>query len=141
AAKIDPQAGQAVEGGLARVRDMIGLDLQTDLFDLFGDEWALYDDPMTAGNGLLGFALVNRTRNPAKLEASLTKLEDMINSLIRANVGKDQQPQMVIEFKRTPLNGTTLHHFAIPVVSPSWAIKDGNLYVGLYPQVVEGAVE
>ena len=143
AAKIDPQAGQAVEGALAQVRDMIGLDLQTDLFDVLGDEWALYDDPMTAGNGLLGFAVVNRTRNPAKLESSLTKLEDMTNSLIRANMGKDQPPQqqMVIEFKGTPLNGTTLHHFAIPVVSPSWAIKDGNLYLGLYPQVVEGAVE
>jgi prepilin-type processing-associated H-X9-DG protein len=143
AAKIDPQAGQAVEGALAQVRDMIGLDLQTDLFDVLGDEWALYDDPMTAGNGLLGFAVVNRTRNPAKLEGSLTKLEDMTNSLIRANMGKDQPPQqqMVIEFKRTPLNGATLHHFAIPVVSPSWAIKDGNLYLGLYPQVVEGAVE
>jgi len=26
-------------------------------------------------------------------------------------------------------------------VSPTWSIKDGNFYAGLYPQVVEAAVE
>lgn len=138
AAQIDPQAGQMVEGMLAKVNNMIGLDIQKELFDLFGDEWAVYVDPMTAGNGMLGFALVNKTRDPAKLEASLTKLEDIANALIRNGIGDEK---MTIEFKRSQVGGATLHHFAIPFVSPSWAIKDGNLYVGLYPQVVEAAME
>jgi prepilin-type processing-associated H-X9-DG protein len=138
AAQLDPQTGQAVEGALAQVHDMIGLDLQKDLFDLFGDEWALYMDPMTAGNGMLGFVVVNKARDPAKLEASLTKLEDMGNGILQQVMGREK---MTIQFKRTPVNGVTLHHFAVPFVSPSWAIKDGNLYLGLYPQVVEAAME
>jgi prepilin-type processing-associated H-X9-DG protein len=139
-AQIEPQAGQQIDGFFAQVKDAIGLDLQTDLFDVLGDEWALYVDPMTAGNGMLGFAVVNRAKNPPKLDQSLSKLEEVANSLIRANMGQGDGPQMTIEFKRTPVNGATLHDFAIPFVSPSWAVKDGNLYLGLYPQVVEAAL-
>lgn len=138
AAQFDPQAGQAIDGALAQVHDMIGLDLQKDLFDLFGDEWAIYMDPMSAGSGFLGFAVVNKVRDPAKLEGSLTKLEDMGNMLIARAMGPQK---LTLEFKRAQVNGATLHHFAMPFVSPSWAIKDGNLYLGLYPQVVEAAIE
>jgi prepilin-type processing-associated H-X9-DG protein len=138
AAAMDPQAGQQVDAVLAQIRDSIGLDLQTDVFDLFGDEWAAYLDPMGAGQGIFGYTIVNRAKNPTKLEASLTRLEDVINSLVKSAMGPDA-PTIAIE--RTPITGTTLHHLAVPLVSPCWAIKDGNLYLGLYPQVVEAAVE
>ena len=32
-----------------------------------------------------------------------------------------------------------LHYLAIPLVTPTWAIQDGNLYFALYPQTVSGA--
>jgi prepilin-type processing-associated H-X9-DG protein len=123
---------------LAQVRDAIGLDLQKDVFDLFGDEWAAYLDPMAAGQGILGYAVVNRAKDARKLENSLTRLEDVINSIAKSAMGPNAP---TIGIQRTPMNGTTLHHLAVPFVSPSWAIKDGNLYLGLYPQVVEAAVE
>jgi len=93
---------------------------------------------MTAGQGILGYAVVNRGKDAPKLEASLTKLEDVINSLVKSAMGPNA-PTIAVE--RTKIPGTTLHHLAVPLVSPSWAIKDGNLYLGLYPQVVEAAVE
>ncbi|MDB5318618.1 MAG: hypothetical protein JWN40_249 [Phycisphaerales bacterium] len=138
ATAMSPQAGQQVDAVLAQIRDSIGLDLQTDVFDLFGDEWAAYLDPMAAGQGILGYTIVNRAKNPTKLEASLTRLEDVINSLAKSALGPNAP---TIAIQRTPIAGTTLHHLAVPFVSPSWAIKDGNLYLGLYPQVVEAAVE
>jgi prepilin-type processing-associated H-X9-DG protein len=139
AAQVDPQAGQAVDGFFAQVRDAIGVDLQKDLFDVLGDEWAVYCDPMAAGQGLLGFSLVNRARDAAKLEQSLTKLEDIANGLIRQNTQNDTP--MTIEVKRSAVNGATMHHLAVPLVAPAWAVKDGNWYAGLYPQVVEAAIE
>jgi hypothetical protein len=33
----------------------------------------------------------------------------------------------------------TVHYLATPFATPSWAIQNGNLYVGLYPQVVSEA--
>jgi prepilin-type processing-associated H-X9-DG protein len=137
-AEIDPQVGQQIDAVLAQVHDSIGVDLQKDVFDQFGDEWAAYQDPMTAGSGVLGYAVVNRVKDAKKLEASLTKLEDVINQIVKSAMGPDA-PTIAVE--RSQIEGTTLHHLAVPLVSPSWAIRDGNLYLGLYPQVVEGAVE
>jgi prepilin-type processing-associated H-X9-DG protein len=138
AADLNPQAGQQVDAMLAQVHDSIGVDLQKDVFDQFGDEWAAYQDPMTAGSGMLGYAVVNRVKDAKRLEESLTKLEDVINALVKSAMGPDA-PTIAVE--RSQIEGTTLHHLAVPLVSPSWAIRDGNFYLGLYPQVVEGAVE
>ena len=137
-ADVYPEAGQQVEAMLAQVRDSIGVDLQKDVFDQFGEEWAAYQDPMTAGSGMLGYAVVNRAKDAKKLEASLTKLEDVINALVKSAMGPNA-PTIAVE--RSQIEGTTLHHLAVPLVSPSWAVRDGNFYFGLYPQVVEAAVE
>ena len=137
-AQINPQAGQEVDAAFKQVKEMIGVDVQADLLDVLGDEWAAYVDPTAAGQGLLGFALVNRAKGATKLEASLTKLEGVANELLRQNFAREG---MTLEFKQTKVGGATLHHFSVPFVSPTWAVKDGNLYVGLYPQVVEAAVE
>jgi prepilin-type processing-associated H-X9-DG protein len=136
-ASVDANAGQQFEGGLAQVKQMLGLDVQTDLLDVLGDEWAIYIDPPSTGSGMLGFVLVNRARDAAKLEASLTRLEDLANALIKQNM----EENMTIEVKRAPAGDATLHYFAVPFISPTWSVKNGNLYVGLYPQVVAGAID
>ena len=46
-----------------------------------------------------------------------------------------------IQFRDEKVNGTTLHFLAVPLVTPTWAVKGGYLYVGLYPQVVAAAVD
>jgi prepilin-type processing-associated H-X9-DG protein len=138
-AKLDPNAGDQVAGAIGQVNQMLGLDIQKDLFDLFGEEWAVYMDPLAAGNGLLGVTVVNKTRGGEKLEASLSKLEDMANAIIKQQM---KDAPVTLSFSRVPIGGTTLlHQFAIPLITPAWAIKDGNWYFGLYPQVVEAALE
>lgn len=137
-AQFDPQTGQEVDSAFDQAKQMLGFDPQADLFNAFGDEWALYVDPMTAGQGMLGFSLVNRAKDPAKLESSLTKLEGVANALLQQNLA---QEGITLTFKQTKVGAATLHSFAVPLVSPTWAVKDGNIYLGLYPQVVEAAVE
>src|SRR5690606_13109269 len=44
-----------------------------------------------------------------------------------------------LAFKQFERDGLKVNYFAIPVVSPAWAVQDGNLYIGLYPQVVVAA--
>jgi prepilin-type processing-associated H-X9-DG protein len=138
-AQFDPNAGQEVENGFAQIKQMIGLDLQTDLFDVLGEDWAVYVDPMAAGEGLLGFSLVNKAKDASKLEASLTKLEGTANGLLQQAMAENG---MTVQFKEEKIaGGATLHEFAIPFVSPTWSVDHGNLYLGLYPQVVQGGVE
>ena len=48
---------------------------------------------------------------------------------------------MKIEFHENQINGVTVHYLGVPFITPSWAVQDGNLYIGLYPQVVSAAVD
>jgi prepilin-type processing-associated H-X9-DG protein len=137
-AQLDPDAGQQVDAGFNQVGQMLGLDLQADLFNALGDEWAIYVDPMAAGQGMLGFSIVNRARDATRLESSLNKIEKLANALLDQNLA---QEGMTINVKQTKAGAATLHSLAVPLVSPTWSVKDGNLYLGLYPQVVEAAVE
>jgi prepilin-type processing-associated H-X9-DG protein len=137
-AKVSPQTGETVANVILQINQALGLDVEKDVFGLFGDEWAFYLDPLATGNGLLGFTLVNKTRDGPKLEASLTRLESVANDLIKRNM---RDAPVTLSFSKTAVGGTTLHQFALPLITPAWAIKDGNIYLGLYPQVVEAAIE
>jgi prepilin-type processing-associated H-X9-DG protein len=34
-----------------------------------------------------------------------------------------------------------VHYLAVPMVAPAWAVRDGNLYIALYPQMVAAAAD
>jgi prepilin-type processing-associated H-X9-DG protein len=101
-----------------------------------GDEWAYYIAPEITGRGPIGLVVVNRLKDPAKAEAASRKLTTFANDAIAKQM---HDPNAHITFKQTKVDGVTVDYLAIPFVTPSWVIKDGNLYVGLYPQVVAQA--
>jgi prepilin-type processing-associated H-X9-DG protein len=134
--KVDPGAQQQFDQVVDQVNQTVGLDVQKDLLANLGDEWAYYTDPAVAGKGLLGITLVNRLKDPAKAEGALTKLEDFINKFAAEQL-KDQQ--ITVTLRQSKVGGMTIHYLAIPAITPAWAIQDGNLYVGLFPEVVASA--
>jgi hypothetical protein len=87
---------------------------------------------------MLGTVVVNRLRNADAADKALTQISQRINSIVAQQL---QQQKMTIEFQEEVINGLTVHYLAVPVVTPSWAIGDGNLYIGLYPQVVVAAAD
>jgi prepilin-type processing-associated H-X9-DG protein len=136
--KVDANASNEFEAGLDQVKQAIGMDLQADILDTLGGEWAMYSDPAVGGSGILGLTLVNQLNDAAKAERALAQLEQLVNGMIKEETGGGP---VTVAFNTTRQGDLTIHYLAIPVIAPSWAIKDGNLYVGLYPQVVSGAVE
>ncbi|HYE20390.1 MAG TPA: DUF3352 domain-containing protein [Tepidisphaeraceae bacterium] len=138
--QAEPRAGEEFDKGIAQVREMTGVDVQKDLLDALGDQWAVYTDPMGGGNGLMGMVVVNKPRDAAKLEASVGKLEDVANNIIRQQMGR-QKDGPVIEIRRSTARGVNLHYVGLPLFSPTWAVSDGYWYAGLSPQAVVGAAE
>ncbi|MDB5329816.1 MAG: hypothetical protein JWP03_967 [Phycisphaerales bacterium] len=134
--KVDPNAQQQFDQVLDQANQTVGMDVQKDLLATLGDEWAYYIDPAVLGKGAMGFTLVNRLKDPAKAEAALTKLEDFINKFAAHQL---KQEQVTIAFRRSKVGGLMIHYLAVPAITPAWAIADGNLYVGLYPEVVASA--
>jgi prepilin-type processing-associated H-X9-DG protein len=80
--------------------------------------------------------MINRLAKPQDAERALGKVEMVADNLINAKL---QEQKLNIGFDTTKVGNTTIHYVATPVVSPSWAIADGNLYMGLYPQMVAEA--
>jgi prepilin-type processing-associated H-X9-DG protein len=136
--KIDAEASGEFEQGLDQVKQAIGMDLQSDILDTLGDEWAVYSDPTVGGTGVLGTTLVNHLKDSAKADKAFSQLEQLLNGMMKEGMAGEP---VTVSFNTSKQGDLTIHYLAVPFVAPSWAIKDGNLYVGLYPQVVSGAAE
>jgi hypothetical protein len=135
-AQIQPSAGEQVDEVMSQINQTAGLDIRKDFLAVLGDEWCTYSDRSIAGSGLLGTVVVNRLRDAAVADKSLTQISQRINAIVAQQL---QEQKITVEFHEEVVDGLTVHYLAVPLVTPSWAIADGNLYMGLYPQVVTAA--
>ena len=133
--KIDEDAGGEIDEGIKQVDEALSLDVRQDVLGPLGDEWAYYIAPEITGRGPLGIVVVNRLGDAAKAQASWEKLRGLANDVM----GQQLPPDMKVSFKQAKVGNVTVQYLATPFVTPSWAIANGNLYLGLYPQVVAGA--
>jgi prepilin-type processing-associated H-X9-DG protein len=134
---VDADAVREADNFLQGVTTDSGVDLRKDLLGSLGDEWAYFADPTIGGRGLAGLTLVNHLKDPAKFEKTLTKLQEYALKEIKQQAGADMPVQ--ISFRTTEVDGMTIHYLAVPLVTPSWVVRDGNLYVAPFPQVAAGA--
>ena len=134
--KVDPNAQQQFDQGLQNIHQALGLDVQKDILGPFGPAWASYIDPTIGGSNFLGLVVVNHLNDPVQAEKSLMQLEGLANAILQQQM---QQARMTIRFNQTKAGDLTINYLALPLVTPAWTIKDGNLYAALYPQVVASA--
>ena len=136
--KFSPDAAAKADEQIQKVNGQAGLDVRRDLLGSLGDQWVAYSDRSIGGSSITGSVLVNRLRDPARCDSALTQLSRRLNFLIARKL---DHPDIEIRFLESTAGGTTLHYLAVPLITPTWAVKDGYLYVGLYPQVVVGAID
>ena len=118
---------------IAEGQQQLGVDITGKLLPALGNQWMVYTDPAVAGFGGLGFCLVSPLRDADVVRDALAALEQRGNEMMDAGQGADG-PRF--RFRTQRQHDVTLHTLNLPVVSPSWAVEGGRLYVGLYPQAV-----
>ncbi|HWP40020.1 MAG TPA: hypothetical protein VNL70_03770, partial [Tepidisphaeraceae bacterium] len=133
AGQIDPQAQRVFDQVLGGVQLAIAKNPVTDVLQPLGRQWAAYCSPSVAGNGVLGIVIVNRLDDPAKAASALpTAMVNLSNwgavALNRVQAG------VQIRLRSTKIDGMTVYYVGLPIIAPSWVIRDGYLYMGLYPQ-------
>lgn len=134
--QLNPDGAAQLDAGIDQINQGLGVNIEKDVLGSFGDEWVLYSDPNIGGAGAGGFVVVNRMANAANAEKSFTAVETMINSLVRQNM---PDKKVNVSIQQTKVGDLTIHYLDIPLITPSWAIRDGNLYIAAYPQMVEAA--
>lgn len=137
-AKVDPSAAGRFDQGTQMASNMLGVDLVTQVFPSLGDEWAVYTDPGIGGSQPMGMVIASRLRDPAKAEAALLQIQGKLLTFAR---GAADMKQLAVPSAERSVAGTKVRTISLPMISPSWAVRDGVLYIGLYPQVVAAAAE
>lgn len=136
--KIDPKVQQQFNKMLGFATMTLGVNVETDLIASFGDQWLVYDDPQTAGGGILGTVLVNRLADAAKAQRSLDALARLANSVM---AGRLRNTPATVAVRQVQSGDVTISYLALPAISPAWAIKDGFLFLSFYPEVTAQAMQ
>jgi prepilin-type processing-associated H-X9-DG protein len=136
ATAVDPRAQVEFDRGLGMVNVMLGMDLMKDVLEPLGPQWLMYTDPNTAGIGLVGLVIVNKPDDPAKAEQGLNGIAGLIAN---ATAQAMRREGLSLPFRQTNVGELTVNYIAAPLVSPAWVVKDGYMYLGLYPQVAASA--
>jgi prepilin-type processing-associated H-X9-DG protein len=135
--EVHPQVADQFDEMLKSIAQQSGVDIEKDLIGSLGDEWAYFTDPSIGGTGLGSLTVVNRLKDPARFEQSLTRIEDFALQQIEQQLGP--AAQLHLRFDTVQLDGMTVHYLAVPLVSPSWVVHDGRLYVAAFPQIAAAA--
>jgi hypothetical protein len=116
----------------------VGKNLQTEILEPLGEHWVMYAAPSVAGRGLTGMILANKLDDPKKAEQGINALAIAICNAIN---GQTHNHDVILTLRQTKLGDVSVSYIATPLVTPAWAVKDGNLFVALYPENVAAAAK
>lgn len=135
AGKIDPNAVESINAVMKEASDAVGFDLEMKLIRGLGPVWSMYVDPMIAGNGFASIVLVNELQDAKSVEQSMAMLS------AAANREFADEDEVKVRFISEDIAGTTVTHLGVPFIAPAWTVHNNRLYVSLYPQALEMAIE
>ncbi len=135
-AQIDPEAGEKFDQVLGVVQMYIGKSLVRDILEPLGSRWIMFNDPHVAGTGFASSVLVNKLDDPVKAGQGLNALAIAINNTANAAL---QSRHLELAIRQAAFGELKVSYVALPLFAPAWAVHDGLLYVGMYPQSVAAA--
>ncbi len=140
AGEVDPSYRDIVDRGLSGTQVALNAKLQEDIFEPLGADWAAYASPTVGGRDLVGLVLVNKLDDPAKATTALRKASVSLNNWISTAMAQAKLPAR-IPGKSVKIGTQDVYYLGLPVFAPCWTIKDGYLYVSLFPQVAAAAAQ
>jgi hypothetical protein len=135
AGKIDPNIVRSIQETLKEASEAVGFDVEMKLIRGMGPQWSLYVDPMIAGNGFASIVMTNDLQDADAVQFAMLKLSQKANELFA------EEDEVKIRFLTQDVGETAVTHLGIPLVAPAWAIHNNRLYVALFPQAIEMAIE
>lgn len=135
---LDPGLVDELDNAIEDASEEVGFDLEGQLINGLGPTWTVYIDPMIAGNNMASIVLVNELRDPARVETALMRLCDQANDLLEEEMDEEG---IQIRFLTRQIAGESVMSLGVPFVSPSYMVHGGKLYMALFPQALEMALD
>ena len=135
-AAADPEAGpQYFRQALGMADTFSGVDVRRDVIGNLGETWLAYRSPRVGG-GPAGLVAVNKLKDAAAFERALGQASVALVNGVNAAAELDR-PRLV--GRSTTIEGVKVYYLGTPLVAPAWAVHDGHLFAGFYPQMVAAA--
>ena len=138
-AKIEPQAKEQMDAGLAEAQAQLGIDLGDDLLKPLGDVWCAYSSPGEGGLVITGLTVVVRLKDAQRLAKTNERLATMVDAAIKDELARDGRGSGGIS--RFGFAGKTIWCFNAPnrdfPLTPAWCVTDKELIVALFPQNIK----
>ena len=135
---IGPDAADQFEQALAQASGMLGVNVEERLLRGLGPAWLAYAAPGALGDSPLGLTIVNPLHDAEGVDMALRSLEAIGNAVMAQQM---QEEDIQLRFHTVQRDGITLHQIPLFFITPTWAVHDGRLIVGLYPATVVAAAE
>jgi hypothetical protein len=135
ATAVGPEAADALEEGLATASGLVGIDVEQQLVRGLGTSWTFYADPQTGGDTPAGVVLVNPLRDAEGVDRGLRAIQMFGNLALLQGL---RETPVKLQVHTQAYDGLDVHSLMLPLLAPSWAVIDGRLVVGLYPQTILG---
>lgn len=133
AGQVNPEAPRFINMGLGAVQMALARNPMTDILEPLGEDWAIYCSPSVNGNGVLGLVVVNRPDDPKKLTAALPTASVNFSNWLGI-VLRQQKAEVELSGRMTKIGDQSVYYLGAPVIAPAWTMRDGYLYMGLFPQ-------
>jgi hypothetical protein len=131
---VDPDQVAAVKAFPLAANTALGVDLRKDLMASLGDKVVFYSSP-SEGPLTLGQTVLFKVKDPERL---LDTLDQVAKAL-----GKLSATEVAVRKKK--IHGAELHEVIVRqqgfIFVPSYAVHNGWLAVGFFPQAVKGFVQ
>ncbi|MEM6314759.1 MAG: hypothetical protein AAF743_11760, partial [Planctomycetota bacterium] len=136
ATAIDPEADATIRQVLGFANLFVGRNIERDIFQQLGPEWAVYRSDSVA-TGIGGWIAVNKVKDAQKLETSLLMLGTALIDGARSRIDRDEP--IDIDGRKATIDGIDVYYLGTPMLSPAFAVHDGYLFAALQPQSVAAA--
>lgn len=133
AGAVDPRGAQAVDMAMGATQVALAKNLLNDILAPMGEDWAMYCSPSVCGNGVLGLVVVNKLDDPAKAQASYPTAAINLSNWVAIAMGQ-ANADVEIRGRMAKIGDLNVYYVGLPIAAPAWTMKDGYLFLGLYPQ-------
>lgn len=114
---IEPRAIEELDRGIAEANRELGVNIEKDVINALGDEWAYYRAPLEEGG--LSMTLINRARDGAALTKAIDTVEKLFN-------GMEDAPFKIEKVKTGGMEVSALMFLTFNV---AWTVRNDYLYV------------
>ncbi|HEY4330501.1 MAG TPA: DUF3352 domain-containing protein, partial [Phycisphaerae bacterium] len=116
--KIDAPSQKQFDAAVAQSGRDMGLDIEKDILTPLGDEWALYQAPLSdeGGNSM---ALVQHLKDGPTFARTVAQLEKLFNAI----------PGVPVKIEKMTAAKTDASTLALGGISVAWTVKGDMLYV------------